>query len=95
MEIIVRALIMLDRYQVVVLSALWGNCVFLMVHVPPHFPAKKVQKSTHVSAQEVCFPLGAAVLGVRLDSPGAHSPRSRGKFTDDPGKLWTGHRVAP
>lgn len=66
-----------------------------MVHVLPHLPAKKVQKSTHVSAQEVSFPFGAAVLGVRLDSPGAPSPRSRGKLTDGPGELWTGHRVAP
>ena len=95
MEIIVRALIMLDRYQMVVVSALRGNRVFLMVHVPPHLPAKKVQKSTHVSAQEVCFPFGAAVLGVRLDSPGAHSLRSHGKFTDGPSEPWTGHRVAP
>ena len=64
MEIIICALIILDRYQVVVLSALGVNRVFLTFHVPPHLPAKRVQKSTHVCAQEVSFPFGAAVFGV-------------------------------
>ena len=40
MEIIIHALIILDRYQVVVLSALWGNRVPLIFHAPPHPPAK-------------------------------------------------------
>lgn len=95
MEIIICALIILDRYQVVVLW-LWGVTVYsLRFMYPLTFLPKEYKRAPMCLHRRSASLSGLlSLVSVRVDSPGAPSPRSRGEFTNGPGEPWTGHRAA-